>query len=177
MVKKISPYWYNLTEIQFNRIWCVYYCHGHVHMQIRLSYSFLYDVCLILLHAYKWSCPWFDLVLMSKPKRFICTCILFNLKWWLFKFYLSSQEYVVRMVVKLLSPPLPSNSSTQGSMSHYLAQMSTLNALLLGISYGDAIHIISLYGMVSNTSCTITCTIYSQNIKLVNVLHSFFYSL
>jgi acyl-CoA hydrolase len=59
-------------------------------------------------------------------------------------------------------------------MSHYLAQMSTLNALLLGISYGDAIHIISLYGMVSNTSCTITCTIYSQNIKLVNVLHSFF---
>ncbi|XP_052161904.1 mediator of RNA polymerase II transcription subunit 33A-like [Oryza glaberrima] len=65
------------------------------------------------------------------------------------------QEYVVRMVVKLLSPPLPSNSSTQGSMSHYLAQMSTLNALLLGISYGDAIHIISLYGMVPDVAAAL----------------------
>lgn len=60
------------------------------------------------------------------------------------------QEHVVRMVVKLLSPPLPSDSSLQGSMSHYLSQKSTLNAILLGVSYVDAVHIFSLYGMVSN---------------------------
>uniref|UniRef100_A0A0D9X2Z8 Mediator of RNA polymerase II transcription subunit 33A n=1 Tax=Leersia perrieri TaxID=77586 RepID=A0A0D9X2Z8_9ORYZ len=65
------------------------------------------------------------------------------------------QEYAVRMVIKLLSPPLPSNSSTQGSVSHYLAQMSTLNSLLLGISYGDAIHIISLYGMVPDVAAAL----------------------
>jgi hypothetical protein len=58
------------------------------------------------------------------------------------------QEHVVRMVVKLLSPPLPSDSSTQGSMSHYLSQKSTLNAILLCVSYVDAVHILSLYGMV-----------------------------
>jgi hypothetical protein len=60
------------------------------------------------------------------------------------------QEHVVRMVVKLLSPPLPSDSSTRGSMSHYLSQMSTLNAILLCVSYVDAVHILSLYGMVSS---------------------------
>lgn len=57
---------------------------------------------------------------------------------------------MVGMVVKLLSAPLPSDSSTStpGSMSYYLAHMSTLNEILLGVSYGDAIHILSLYGMV-----------------------------
>jgi hypothetical protein len=60
------------------------------------------------------------------------------------------QEHVVGMVVKLLSASLPSDSSTStpGSMSYYLAHMSTLNEILLGVSYGDAIHILSLYGMV-----------------------------
>jgi hypothetical protein len=67
-----------------------------------------------------------------------------------FKFYIFYQEHVVGMVVKLLSASLPSDSSilTPGSMNHYLAQMSTLNEILLGVSYGDAIHILSLYGMV-----------------------------
>ncbi|XP_015694771.2 mediator of RNA polymerase II transcription subunit 33A-like [Oryza brachyantha] len=65
------------------------------------------------------------------------------------------QEHVVRMVIRLLSLPLPSSSSTQGSVSHYLSQMSTLNALLLGISYGDAIHIISLYGMVPDVAAAL----------------------
>lgn len=73
-------------------------------------------------------------------------------------FYLNStcfpQEHVVRMMVKLLSPPLPSDSSTQGSMSHYLSQKSTLNAILLCVSYVDAVHILSLYGMVSNAALT-----------------------
>ncbi|CAD6216640.1 unnamed protein product [Miscanthus lutarioriparius] len=64
------------------------------------------------------------------------------------------QEHVVGMVVKLLSASLPSVSSTStpGSMSHYLAHMSTLNEILLGVSYGDAIHILSLYGMVPDVA-------------------------
>ncbi|XP_066391509.1 mediator of RNA polymerase II transcription subunit 33A-like [Miscanthus floridulus] len=64
------------------------------------------------------------------------------------------QEHVVGMVVKLLSASLPSDSSTStpGSMSHYLAHMSTLNEILLGVSYGDAIHILSLYGMVPDVA-------------------------
>ena len=57
---------------------------------------------------------------------------------------------MVGMVVKLLLASLPSDSSTStpGSINHYLAQMSTLNEILLGLSYGDAIHILSLYGTV-----------------------------
>ncbi|ONM26221.1 Mediator of RNA polymerase II transcription subunit 33A [Zea mays] len=64
------------------------------------------------------------------------------------------QEHVVSMVVKLLSASLPSDSSTStpGSMSHYLAHMSTLNEILLGVSYGDVIHILSLYGMVPDVA-------------------------
>ncbi|ONM60557.1 Mediator of RNA polymerase II transcription subunit 33A [Zea mays] len=64
------------------------------------------------------------------------------------------QEHVVGMVVKLLSASLPSDSatSTPGSMSNYLAHMSTLNEILLGVSYGDAIHILSLYGMVPDVA-------------------------
>uniref|UniRef100_M8AJK8 Mediator of RNA polymerase II transcription subunit 33A n=1 Tax=Aegilops tauschii TaxID=37682 RepID=M8AJK8_AEGTA len=65
------------------------------------------------------------------------------------------QEHVVRMVVKLLSPPLPSDSSLQGSMSHYLSQKSTLNAILLGVSYVDAVHIFSLYGMVPDVAAAL----------------------
>ncbi|XP_044335488.1 mediator of RNA polymerase II transcription subunit 33A-like [Triticum aestivum] len=64
------------------------------------------------------------------------------------------QEHVVRMVVKLLSPPLPSDSSLQGSMSHYLSQKSTLNAILLGVSYVDAVNIFSLYGMVPDVAAS-----------------------
>ena len=55
---------------------------------------------------------------------------------------------MVGMVVKLLLASLPSDSSTSTPGSHYLAQMSTLNEILLGVSYGDAIHILSLYGTV-----------------------------
>ncbi|KAF8656551.1 hypothetical protein HU200_060610 [Digitaria exilis] len=67
------------------------------------------------------------------------------------------QEHVVGMVVKLLSASLPSDSSasTPGSMNHYLAQMSTLNEILLGVSYGDAIHILSLYGMVPDVAAAL----------------------
>ncbi|CAN6176678.1 unnamed protein product [Urochloa humidicola] len=67
------------------------------------------------------------------------------------------QEHVVGMVVKLLSSSLPSDSSTTttGSMNHYLAQMSTLNEILLGVSYGDAIHILSLYGMVPDVAAAL----------------------
>lgn len=65
------------------------------------------------------------------------------------------QEHVVRLIVKLLSPPLPSDSSTQGSMSHYLSQKSTLNAILLCVSYVDAVHILSLYGMVPDVAAAL----------------------
>uniref|UniRef100_A0A0A9CRH4 Mediator of RNA polymerase II transcription subunit 33A n=1 Tax=Arundo donax TaxID=35708 RepID=A0A0A9CRH4_ARUDO len=67
------------------------------------------------------------------------------------------QEHVVGMVVKLLSASLPSDSSTSthGSVSHYLAQMSTLNVILIGVSYGDVIHILSLYGMVPDVAAAL----------------------
>ncbi|KAL6896624.1 hypothetical protein ACP4OV_007196 [Aristida adscensionis] len=66
------------------------------------------------------------------------------------------QEHVVRMVVQLLSLPLSdSSTSTHGSMNHYLAQMSMLNVILLGMSCGDAIHILSLYGMVPDVAAAL----------------------
>uniref|UniRef100_A0A6V7QSZ3 Mediator of RNA polymerase II transcription subunit 33A n=1 Tax=Ananas comosus var. bracteatus TaxID=296719 RepID=A0A6V7QSZ3_ANACO len=58
------------------------------------------------------------------------------------------QEHVVRIVVKLLSPPLSSDSSVPGSGSHFVGHMPMLNALLFGVSSADTVHILSLYGMV-----------------------------
>lgn len=56
---------------------------------------------------------------------------------------------MVRIVVKLLSPPVPPNSSVSGSGSHLIAHMSLLSAILSSVSCVDIVHILSLYGVVS----------------------------
>lgn len=56
------------------------------------------------------------------------------------------QEHVVYFVVKLLSPPVPSNFTGPGS--HLIGYMSMLNALLFGMSSIDVVHILSLHGVV-----------------------------
>ena len=66
------------------------------------------------------------------------------------------QEHVVHIVVKLLSPPVPPNPSVSGSGSHLIGHMSLLSAILFGVSCGDIVHILSLYGLVSSAlSCNI----------------------
>lgn len=59
------------------------------------------------------------------------------------------QEHVVRIVVKLLSPPLPSDSPVSGDTSSYLPHMHMLSAVLSCLAHVDIIHILSLYGVVS----------------------------
>jgi hypothetical protein len=55
------------------------------------------------------------------------------------------QEHVVQMVLKLLSTFLPSDSGSDG---RYVQHMPMLHALISGISSIDAVHILSLYGLV-----------------------------
>lgn len=52
----------------------------------------------------------------------------------------------MHFVVKLLSPPVPSNFTGPGS--HLVDYMSMLNAILFGLSSADAEHILSLHGLV-----------------------------
>lgn len=59
------------------------------------------------------------------------------------------QECVVRIVVKLLSPPLLSDSPVSGDTSSYLPHMHMLSAVLSCLAHVDVIHILSLYGVVS----------------------------
>ncbi|XP_077214711.1 mediator of RNA polymerase II transcription subunit 33A-like isoform X2 [Tasmannia lanceolata] len=63
------------------------------------------------------------------------------------------QEHVVHFAVKLLSPPVPPKFSGPGS--HLLAHMSTLHAILLGMSSFDTIHVLSLYGMVPEVAASL----------------------
>jgi hypothetical protein len=62
------------------------------------------------------------------------------------------QETVVRMAIKLLSPPMPSDSPGTGDANHYLTHMRMLNAVLSCLCHVDSVHILSLYGMVSFSS-------------------------
>jgi hypothetical protein len=62
------------------------------------------------------------------------------------------QETVVRMAVKLLSPPMPSDSPGTGDANHYLTHMHMLNAVLSCLCHVGTVHILSLYGMVSFSS-------------------------
>ncbi|KAK8458079.1 hypothetical protein SEVIR_3G299000v4 [Setaria viridis] len=55
------------------------------------------------------------------------------------------QEHVVQMVLKLLSTFLPLDSRSD---ERYLQHMPMLHALILGISSVDAVHILSMYGLV-----------------------------
>lgn len=67
-------------------------------------------------------------------------------------FFLFWQEHVVRVVVKLLSPPVP--PSYTGPGSHLVVDyMPMLCALLLGASSIDTVHILSLHGVVSTFIC------------------------
>ncbi|KAG1338911.1 mediator of RNA polymerase II transcription subunit 33A-like [Cocos nucifera] len=65
------------------------------------------------------------------------------------------QEHVVRIVVKLLSPPVPPNSSVSGSGSPLIGHMSLLSAILFGVSCGDIVHILSLYGVIPEVAATL----------------------
>jgi len=55
------------------------------------------------------------------------------------------QEHVVQMVLKLLSSFLPLDSRSD---RRYVQHMPMLHALILGISSVDAVHILSMYGLV-----------------------------
>ncbi|CAL4899961.1 unnamed protein product [Urochloa decumbens] len=55
------------------------------------------------------------------------------------------QEQVVQMVLKLLSTFLPPDSESDG---RYVQHMPMLHALISGISSVDAVHILSMYGLV-----------------------------
>lgn len=66
-------------------------------------------------------------------------------------FSLLVQEHVVHIVVKLLSPPIPPDSSASGVGNYLIGHMSVLSAILFGVSCVDIVHILSLYGMVSKT--------------------------
>lgn len=67
----------------------------------------------------------------------------------IFLFFFIFQECVVRIVVKLLSPPLLSDSPVSGDTSSYLPHMHMLSAVLSCLAHVDVIHILSLYGVVS----------------------------
>uniref|UniRef100_A0A0D9WF09 Mediator of RNA polymerase II transcription subunit 33A n=1 Tax=Leersia perrieri TaxID=77586 RepID=A0A0D9WF09_9ORYZ len=55
------------------------------------------------------------------------------------------QEHVIQMVLKLLSTLLPLDSRSDG---FYIHHMPMLHALISGISSIDAVHILSMYGLV-----------------------------
>ena len=56
---------------------------------------------------------------------------------------------MVNFVVKLLSPPVPTNFA--GPRSHLVDYMSMLSAILLGASSIDTVHVLSLHGVVSES--------------------------
>ncbi|XP_057971679.1 mediator of RNA polymerase II transcription subunit 33A-like [Malania oleifera] len=63
------------------------------------------------------------------------------------------QEHVVYFVVKLLSPPAPSNFT--GIRSHLVDYMPMLNAILFGVSSVDTVHILSLHGLVPEVAASL----------------------
>uniref|UniRef100_A0A1D1XID6 Serine hydroxymethyltransferase n=1 Tax=Anthurium amnicola TaxID=1678845 RepID=A0A1D1XID6_9ARAE len=56
------------------------------------------------------------------------------------------QEYTVRFVVKLLSPPIPVDYS--GSGSHLISHAPVLNVILTGTSSVDCVQVFSFHGLV-----------------------------
>ncbi|XP_020540898.1 mediator of RNA polymerase II transcription subunit 33A isoform X2 [Jatropha curcas] len=63
------------------------------------------------------------------------------------------QEHVVHHVVKLLSPPLPSAPSGQGS--HLVDYVPMLSAILFGASSVDNVHILSLHGVIPEVAAAL----------------------
>ncbi|XP_010044349.2 mediator of RNA polymerase II transcription subunit 33A isoform X2 [Eucalyptus grandis] len=72
------------------------------------------------------------------------------------------QEHVVKFVVKLLSPPVPSGHN--GPHSHFVDYMPMLSALLFGASSIDTVHILSLHGVVPEVAAALMplCELYGS---------------
>ncbi|KAH0466015.1 hypothetical protein IEQ34_006118 [Dendrobium chrysotoxum] len=64
------------------------------------------------------------------------------------------QEHAVHMVVKLLSTPIPGVSGPE-ICSHLIGHMPMLSAVLFGACSVEAIHIISLYGLVPEVAAAL----------------------
>lgn len=63
------------------------------------------------------------------------------------------QEHTVRLVVKLLSPPVPADYHGPGS--HLIAFAPLLHAVLKGITTVDTVHVLSLHGMVPEVAAAL----------------------
>jgi len=59
------------------------------------------------------------------------------------------QEHVVRILVKLLFPPIPTAFTEPGNASRLISHMPILGSILFGVSRVELVHIFSLFGMVS----------------------------
>lgn len=57
------------------------------------------------------------------------------------------KEHTVYTVVKLLSPPLPSNAPATGEANHFLDHMHMLTATLSSLCHTDIVHILWLHGV------------------------------
>ena len=56
---------------------------------------------------------------------------------------------MVHILVKLLSPPIPTAFTEPGNASRLISHMPILGSILFGVSRVEVVHIFSLYGMVS----------------------------
>jgi len=63
------------------------------------------------------------------------------------------QEHTVRLVVKLLSPPVPADYHGPGS--HLVAFAPLLHAVLKGLTTIDTVHVLSLHGMVPEVAAAL----------------------
>eukprot|EP01018_Ginkgo_biloba_P000531 Gb_17496 [translate_table: standard] len=72
------------------------------------------------------------------------------------------QEHAVRLVVRLLSPPAPADYAGPGS--HLVAYAPLLYAVLVGVTSVDAVHILSLYGMIPDVAAALmpVCEIFGS---------------
>ncbi|PIA59704.1 hypothetical protein AQUCO_00400539v1 [Aquilegia coerulea] len=63
------------------------------------------------------------------------------------------QEHVVHFVVKLLSPPVPTNFT--GPESHLVYYTPMLNTILFGMSSIDIVHVLSLHGVIPEVAASL----------------------
>ncbi|KAF6171643.1 hypothetical protein GIB67_042158 [Kingdonia uniflora] len=78
------------------------------------------------------------------------------------------QEYTVRFVTKLLSPPVPADYF--GSDSHLIGCAPFLNTILVGLATVDAVQILSLHGLVPQLAGTLMaiCEVFGSCIPNVS---------
>ncbi|RRT49121.1 hypothetical protein B296_00030998 [Ensete ventricosum] len=65
------------------------------------------------------------------------------------------QEHVVFFVVKLLSLPMPPDSSASAAENYLIGHMPVLSAILFGVSCVDIVHILSLHGMIPEVAAAL----------------------